>query len=235
MRASVALAVAVLLAPTSSLRAELQTEAATPDRATSQASQAPLPLAGSVDAHVAELSGSPAPASGQGGFNAAEGPLRPAELVASRVREVLRDHSDDVAWQELAGALPEMALSGGADIQSTFEAARIAEDMVPVATPVPSASSAAAGAAFEEVLRLVRGIDVDMAGQLLAIAFGLFALTMLFKGSGNRARGARSEPAKGRCREARALAAGGVPVYEIAKRTGLAREAVSVLLSQGAR
>ena len=52
---------------------------------------------------------------------------RPAELVAARVRSVLRSNSDE-AWFDLADALPELALTGGADLTSTFEAAQLAEE-----------------------------------------------------------------------------------------------------------
>lgn len=168
-------------------------------------------------------------------FPTAATPLRPAEVVASRVRDVLNDHANDAAWQELAGALPDLALAGGADIESTFEAARIAGEMVTAPPSVPAPATSAGDDPVRGALQWLGSIDADLLGQLLAIAFGLFALSMLFKGSGSRSRSLRVEPTAIRCREARALAAGGVPAYEISRRTGLARDAVSVLLSRRAR
>ena len=157
-------------------------------------------------------------------------PLRPAEVVAARVRAVLQDHANGQAWQELAGALPEMAVTGGADIESTFEAARLAEDMV---ARVPSLR--APPTVWEEVVRRLKVIDVDMVTQALAVALGLFALWMVIAGKNQRPRLADASVSSVRYREARSLAAEGIPLYEIARRTGLARDAVSVLLSRRAR
>ena len=61
----------------------------------------------------------------------------PSELVAARVRDVLRDHRDSEAWKQLAGALPGMAFAGGADLSSTLEAGRLA-DSISAASRLPT-------------------------------------------------------------------------------------------------
>jgi hypothetical protein len=164
-------------------------------------------------------------------------PLRPAEIVAARVRDVLRDHADDRAWQELAGALPELALSGGADLESTFEAARLAEEMNrPVARTAPAAPLPlpVRPSSWSYVVAGIRAVDLDLVAQALALALGVFALTRVVKGSASRSRSSASGTPAVRCRQARALAAEGLQPHEIARRTGLGQDAVSVLLGRRA-
>lgn len=161
--------------------------------------------------------------------------LRPTEVVAARVRTVLRDHQDGEAWQELAGAIPELAVTGGADVEATFEAARLAEEMVtsqPAAPPTPTSGPAAGS----PMLSGIRSLDFEAIAQLVALALGFFALVTVARG--NLQPRATTGPVGGgaaRLREARQLAANGVPLFEISRRTGLARDALTVILSRSAR
>jgi hypothetical protein len=115
--------------------------------------------------------------------------------------------------------------------------------------------------AVESYLRSFASADIDTIAQTLAVLIAAYALTMLLKGRRDRVvPSASSRPAKAanegrrkgrrkttkltvtrpivassRLKEARALAAADVPIHEIARRTGLAREAVSVLLTRAPR
>lgn len=208
---------------------------------------------------------------------------RPAEIVAARVRAVLEDHASAPAWHDLADALPTLALSGAANIESTLEAARIAEELASGSagetlsgTDAAVASDIVVAGAFElpsrigvlvpsldevvlaveSYVRSFANADVDTIAQTLAVLIALYALAMVLKGRrGSERRPAPARPrasAKGRrapakitlsrpivassrLKEARALAAAEVPIHEIARRTGLAREAVSVLLTRAPR
>ena len=147
---------------------------------------------------------------------------------------MLNDHESGLAWMELAGALPELALEAGTDLDATFEAARIAEEM---AVP-PALDAEATNASPAVAWPTLDGItfDIDLVAQILAIGFGIFVLVILLRGQPRASTPElHTAPTATRCREARSLANGGVPLYEIARRTGLARDAVSVLLSRSAR
>lgn len=151
--------------------------------------------------------------------------LPPAALVASRVRVVLQDHTSATAWQDLAGSLPELAISGGADLESTFEAARLAEEMT------------YSGARLTQPIvpegALADGLGVGL--WLFSLAFGLTALWLLWsKGVPSLLRGRIHAP-MARCDQARLLADSGAPIYEISRRTGLAREALTVLMGPQAQ
>lgn len=216
-------------------------------------------------------------------FEGVEGDIdTPARMVAMKVRQILESQESSEAWLELSGALPELAIVGGADIETTFEAARIAEELggseplaaapvpEPLAAalaPVPLASAVVAptgtGFAFPDMGGLLDGVaaftqemavtlrdmavqlgplDTELAAQALAVLVALYALGMVFFGSASRkarrqrpTRTARvGRPKKGRQREAFALWSDGVPVHEIARRTGLARDAVSVIVHRRA-
>lgn len=173
--------------------------------------------------------------------------LLPAELVASRVRSVLQDHTDPAAWQSLAGILPEMIVRGGGDVASLFEAARLAEEMsgTPSALPVavlsaPQSETPPPPAAIETPTWVwPEWLDLDRAARLyesglgfvvwvaLALLGVLLHPRLLRRGGGGTA---RVTPVRTRLREARALAGRGRSIPEISRETRLAREALSVLL-----
>ena len=173
--------------------------------------------------------------------DAARRPQRPAELVAARVRSVLRSNSDD-AWLDLADALPELALEGGADLTSTFEAAHLAEQ----------AGSTAGRATQPSTWRGVRAMRAWAASitptQLVTFVLAVLTLSMVTVTSLRRRGGQvtsvrpRSQPpgmhrsrVTARFSEARQLASAGVAVPEIARRTGMARDAVTLLVGLRSR
>ena len=178
--------------------------------------------------------------------------LRPADFVAARVRSILRDADDSQAWDELAQGLPELALSGGADLMSTFEAAALAESLRP---------AGATGISSPDVPPMSAPILVDWRSttpfQAIALAVLLAAaLAGLFRtwkrrgnrsarsgwgrrrrsrsGSGSRS-GRGASPVMTPVAQARQLASAGITVPEIAQRTGMARDAVSILIGIQAR
>ena len=160
---------------------------------------------------------------------------RPAELVAARVRSVLLSNSDN-AWFELADALPELALEGGADLTTTFEAAQLAEQVgsaVGRASQTPQWASVRAVRAWASSITPTRLITFVVA----VLTLSMVAVTML------RRRRPRVTSARRRVRptgagtgvtarfaEARHLASAGLAVPEIARRTGMARDAVTLLV-----
>jgi len=173
-------------------------------------------------------------------------PLRPAELVAQQVRSVLYSEDERLALQALAGALPELALNGGADLQATFAAARLAENL--------SSGSAASGEYVAEsssfLLTLLRGINAELLGTLLA----MIAVSLAFWLASGRARPGlsglssvaddvkafliphinallRRPNRERRIRRALMLASSGIPLGEVARQTRISRDALSVLLS----
>jgi len=178
---------------------------------------------------VALLAASSVQAQDVGGPNAVQlqqPPLgvRPAEVVAAQVRSVLHNHRDGDAWRGLADALPELALQGGADLESTFEAARLAETMsIETATDSPATVEPA-------WLTILRTVNVELLGTVLAL---VTALIVVWHATRNR--GAEQDPPQPtrvpvRFREAYALASRGRSTAEISRRTGLARDAVTVLI-----
>ena len=161
---------------------------------------------------------------------------RPAELVATRVRSVLRSNSD-AAWFDLADALPELALMGGADLTSTFEAAQLAEQ---AGASVGSAIQTSEWAAVRAARAWAASITPT---QLITFVLAVFTLsvvtvTMLRRRGAPATSGRRVAQPTGASRtgvtarfaEARHLASTGLAVPEIAKRTGMARDAVTLLV-----
>lgn len=169
---------------------------------------------------IASLSGAPSATQ--------EMPATPAAIVASRVRDVLSAHDSELAWKGLAGALPSMAVSGDADLESTFAAARLAQDMS--ARPDPVLRSAGpSGETADWQLGLGRAL------WWCALTLVLSALALATRGRLPRVAPPRREQPVERCGTARALASEGLPLHEIARRTGLAREAVTVLVGARSR
>lgn len=173
--------------------------------------------------------------------------LLPAELVASRVRSVLQDHTDPDAWQGLAGTLPDMIVRGGGDVASLFEAARLADEMsgtlsgLPVtvtAAPQSESPPASAGVSAPTFvwpawldLRWAERLYENGLGFVVWVAmalFGVLVVLRLFRRGGGGT--TRVMPVRTRLRDARALAGQGRSIPEISRETRLAREALSVLL-----
>lgn len=162
---------------------------------------------------------------------------RPAELVAARVRRVLLSNSDD-AWFELADALPELAFAGGADPTTTLEAARLAE----------RAGSTVARSTGTSEWAGVRAWAASITrAQWITFVLGVFtlpmvALTLLRRHRAPatsvrflvRSTGARNGVTS-RFADARQLATAGLAVPEIAQRTGMARDAVTLLVGLSSR
>ncbi|HSW31133.1 MAG TPA: hypothetical protein VLH75_16730 [Longimicrobiales bacterium] len=65
----------------------------------------------------------------------------PAGHVAALARRAMAEPGEATAWSELAKALPDLAIQGGAGLEETFEAARIADSLAaacaPPSPPVP--------------------------------------------------------------------------------------------------
>lgn len=170
--------------------------------------------------------------------------LLPAELVASRVRAVLRDHTDGDAWQRLAGTLPDMIVRGGADVTSIFEAARLADEMsgTPPEPPPPSTPTATTTSIFARTLAWPEWTDrLDFRraavlydnGMAFVAWVAMALLGVLIVPRMLRREGAstvRLAPVRSRMRVARNLAGKGMSIAEISRETRLAREALSVLL-----
>lgn len=168
---------------------------------------------------------------------------RPADVVAQLAREALYGPGSGESMKALASALPELALTGGADIESTFAAARVADSLA-VTAPITNSVAADASTAgrsdlwswvpalgvSDDWLRLIQTPEV--VGSLAAL---LLAAILIGRALGRR----RAAPPKrapnvakprGRLWTARTLASGGAHVSEIAERTGMAQEAVHLAL-----
>jgi hypothetical protein len=153
---------------------------------------------------------------------------RPSDVVARLARQALTAPGDTAAWKALAGALPAMALTGGADLEGTFEAARVADSVSVAAGGGIAPRSASVFASLEYAP--IAGVMVFL-GALAALAVHLLR--------GRRHLGNRALPGTlseaGRLWTATTLAAGGLALPEISKRTGLAQEAVNLALLMAAQ
>lgn len=172
--------------------------------------------------------------------------LRPADVVARLAHKALAAPGQPNAWKDLASALPEMALGDNADLETTFAAARVADSLAaPTAATAATATETAASPSGSTGLRATGSSLVVQARRALAVLaaaplrvrwiFGLLALALggivvWMVRSGSRRHTATPAPAGGRLWTARALAAGGTDVREIAQRTGMAQEAVDLAL-----
>ncbi len=164
----------------------------------------------------------------------------PSELVAERVRDVLRDHRDSEAWKQLADALPEMALTGDADLGSTLEAGRLADSISTASLFITMRESMLT--TMREAIRWRPswwGKRVE-APPVVAVVLALVlvtALNWIWKGrSGRQSLKKREDPTepavKGRTDPwfVKSLADSGRPVHEIARQTKMAQDAILVLL-----
>lgn len=190
----------------------------------------------------------------------------PAAVVAERVRAVLRNHDDPEEWRQLAGVLPDMAVTGQAEWEGTLEAARLADSISgppETARTVPAPRTAGTGWIGALFGRL-RPSDI---GSILTtlVALGVIAWSMQASGflawrrrttasrgpqpgsptgttgtkaprratpTGRRTRTPASPPPQpsSRRREIMVLAQSGLTLPEIARRTGMAQDAVSVIM-----
>lgn len=161
-------------------------------------------------------------------------PGSPASVVAARVRAALADASDGRAWSALADALPGMALQGGADIAGTFEAARLADSI---------SAAGAATAARAPTGAPPAGTSWPTPADVGALLAGLVAVAAVVSAglprkrtpSSTAAAAARAhelEVVPDRFRTALTLAARGTPRAEIARRTGMAQDALVVLMAR---
>jgi hypothetical protein len=157
-----------------------------------------------------------------------------AGRVADLASKALAAPLDSSSWAALARALPELALSGGAELEETFEAARLADSVAFSIRPAPAQGLAMGLGPRRPAEVSTAGLtDVFPTGWavLTVVAAGLGALVFLRRRARRALRPLRLQGAgKGRVRTARALARGGAGVADIARRTGMAREAVSLAL-----
>ncbi len=156
----------------------------------------------------------------------------PSELVAARVREVLRDHRDSEAWEQLADALPEMVRTGGADPGSTFEAVRLADSIsaVPLLTTARDAIPwlpSWSGAQFKG-----RPMIATLLALVLVSVFNWIWKDRTVRQSLEDPAKSPNPGVKGRRDPwfVRTLARSGRPVHEIARQTSMAQDAVMILL-----
>ncbi|MEQ8329974.1 MAG: hypothetical protein RH859_05845 [Longimicrobiales bacterium] len=173
--------------------------------------------------------------------------VTPAGYVADRVRGILDNPSDPARWQELAGALPELAMAGDGDWEATLDAARLADS-------VSVAALAAAGTTppSERGIATPAPASADWPIQpsdLLTLLAGLVALGVVVFSMRSGAvrprpapmRMATATPSRAPARAADlppasmaqqivAMAECGMTRSEIARRTGLAQDAVSVVV-----
>ena len=158
-----------------------------------------------------------------------DGP-RPAEVVAARVRSVLQDHRSTEAWKGLAGALPEMALSGGADLAGTFEAARLADSISALEVSPRALRSlwapAGLGSGRRGGVEWAQALGAGVLAGTLVVALATLARSR----KGRTGRRSQRADGKGRVWAAQSLASSGIPVVEIARRTGMAQDGITVLL-----
>jgi len=182
----------------------------------------------------------------------------PSAVVARLAREALRHPSDPSTWGALADELPELALSGTANLDATFDAARLADSLAAGMAPTTPSDEVAtlavstAGAVGSVGSRL-SSLRARAAGivtwfrsvriprptwPLAAWAAGVFALVGLpvWAALRLRRRAAAEKPDPvpasngGVYWVARSLVTAGTPVSEVARQTGLSQDAIHVLL-----
>ncbi len=174
----------------------------------------------------------------------------PSELVAERVREVLRDHRDSEAWSQLAGALPGMAFAGGADLSSTLEAGRLA-DSISAASSLPTVGGPMSWLPpWLTSLPPVGPLAGPLVGPLVAVLLTLVLLRVVSgmrKGrttTGQDRQDQQDQQSLGPLAEAtgvavksrsdlwfaKTLAMSGRPVNEIARQTKMTQDAVLMLI-----
>lgn len=163
----------------------------------------------------------------------------PSELVAARVREVLRDHRDTRAWKQLAEALPEMALAGGADLGSTLEASRLADSISSASPSITVRESKATARGSIGWMPSWSGIQIEFRPMVIVILALVLVSVLNQIGKTRTVRQAFNKPASPREPAVngrsdpwfiKTLAKSGQPVHEIARQTRMAQDAIVVLL-----
>lgn len=180
-----------------------------------------------------------------------------AGRVAELARHALAAPNASTAWSALANAIPELALAGGGGLEETFEAARIADSLALAAggpvirvTPEGLASpgtglslrvasprdsvSRASGPAFAGLERQ-RPEDVFPTGPALLVIVGAGVVTLTLMRVRARRSPARSAAPvaaarRGRTWTVRDMGRGDADLAEVARRTGMTREAVALAL-----
>lgn len=157
---------------------------------------------------------------------------RPAEVVARMARRAMGLPDDPEAWQALAEVLPELALSGEADLEGTFQAARVADSLSATAATGLGASQSEGQAWFPRWTALPSGALPSAVALAVALAAALSgALVVVLRRRRSRATEARRDGGTDKLGAARSLVTRGLPAYEISRRTGMAQDAVQVMLA----
>ena len=176
--------------------------------------------------------------------------------ITDLARAALSAPGDSTIWNEMATLLPEMARTGDADVLGAFEAARVADSLA--AAPFdPVTVALQSGRETAESVRAGREVDAepsmlsDRAAAVLAAIPGTLPWTLpwllvgallltsrivlrrrarvgtISNGTGRHAAGTRG---KDRLWAVTTLARSGLPPSEIARQTGMAQDAVRVLM-----
>lgn len=176
----------------------------------------------------------------------ADSPAAGPDAVSRLVREALARPDDPAAWTGLAEALPELAVTRDADPVSVFEASRLADSLA--TAPVEEATTATADTSAG-LTAWVTGLTTSDAAALapwFLVVILLVAGPLLSRIRGRPsaapaddegAPATGNQPGKGpvpgvspRLWTVTTLADNGLPPAEIARRTGMAQDAVQVLL-----
>lgn len=160
--------------------------------------------------------------------------VKPSEVVARLAREALHAPGDSASWASLGQAIPEMALAEGADMETTFEAARVA-DSLSSATGVTAVDAGTAPSTTENARSPMAGgvprLPVDgVLGGTTVLALAAFVVMVFRRRSRSTRSPAPREVAAGRRWSAAAMASGGIAVPDIARRMGLSQEGVDLAL-----
>ena len=158
---------------------------------------------------------------------------RPTEVVARLARQAMATPSDSAAWKALAGALPELALVGSADHVRTLEAARLADSLsVSSLAHTPSNEDGAAPPLSSAEALLARVPATARTGAIALFAI-LLTVIVVWRVRARPSPPVRDRPSStqaGRLWTAQTLASGGTDLPEIARRMGIAQEAVTLAL-----
>jgi hypothetical protein len=182
----------------------------------------------------------------------------PKQVVATLIRAALNSPENQAAWAELARALPELSEEGDSFSYGIARAARVADSVAIAAATAASGSGAGpkgttGWVAFTESADRVLRSTVDQVvlwvtrhdGLIITALGTLLVALILGKGRDPLSLGRtqkeeeqtvageyalKEETSKG-MDAARALWSSGLPVNEISRRTGLAQDALSVMVS----
>lgn len=164
---------------------------------------------------------------------AAHGQETPSEVVARMARQAMGGSDGPEVWQALASALPDLALKGSADLAATFEAARVADSISAASAAVASMSAAGAPGRAEGWAGVPPGSLFLWGGAGFLALLGMTAARSRRRAGREAAASVPTEvvAVAGRVGTARSLLTSGLTADEVARRTGMAREAVEVLVA----